>query len=105
MYYKLLISLLILIVLVICFRNYLPKISFFNNKPQTLESNINNYEKELAKYDETIKLNPNDALAYFARGIILYQLGKYELSLLSYEKAIALDPKNFEFYINQGTSF
>ncbi|HJD58898.1 MAG TPA: tetratricopeptide repeat protein [Rickettsia endosymbiont of Ceroptres masudai] len=94
MNYKILISFLILIVLIICFRNYLPKISFFNNKPQTLESNINNYAKELAQYDEAIKLNPTNSKVYYDKGIALEPLGEYELAIKWFSKALDLDTTN-----------
>ena len=52
-------------------------------------------DKEAAfnDYTEAIKLDPNNALAYFNRGNAYDQLGEHDLAIADYTEAIKLDPK------------
>jgi tetratricopeptide (TPR) repeat protein len=46
----------------------------------------------VADFSTAIKLNPNDADAYFNRGIALGELKQHEEAMADYKKAISLDP-------------
>ncbi len=56
-------------------------------------------------YDETIRLNPNDAEAYFKRGNAYYNLNKEKRAIEDYDKAIRLNPQFAEAYHNRGTTY
>ncbi|MFV9844001.1 MAG: tetratricopeptide repeat protein [Rickettsia conorii subsp. raoultii] len=102
MQYKyLIVSILILVVIVICFCGYK---FLFNKQP---ESVANDFEKELAECDKTIKQNPNDADSYIGYGFRLRILGlrfpeKYELALEAYNKAIEFNPNDAKAYFYKG---
>ena len=68
---------------------------------------LKRYEDALAAYDQAIRLNPNDVLAYFAyvnRGGAFYNLKRYEGALTAYNQAIRLDPNDADAYYNKGNS-
>jgi len=68
-------------------------------------SNLKRYEEALAAYEQTSRLDPNYALAYYNKGNTLSDLKRYEEALAAYEQAIRLDFKNADIYINKGTAF
>ena len=53
-------------------------------------------------FDEAIRLNPDDAEAYFNRGALKSDLGRMEEALLDYDEAIRLDPNYAQAYCNRG---
>ena len=65
-------------------------------------SDLKRYEEELAASEQTIRLDPTDAHAYFYKGNALYMLKRYEEALAAYEQAIRLDPTNADFYYMKG---
>jgi tetratricopeptide (TPR) repeat protein len=50
------------------------------------------YEEALAAYEQVLGLDPNFALASFAKGFVLGNLKRYKEALAAYEQAIRLDP-------------
>jgi tetratricopeptide (TPR) repeat protein len=56
-------------------------------------------------YDEAIRLNPNDAEAYFNRGNAYHNLNKKKRAIEDYDKAIRLNPQFAETYHNRGTTY
>ena len=52
------------------------------------------YDKAIADYDEALKLDPKNALAYDSRGVAWYRKGEYDKAIADYGEAIKLDPKN-----------
>ena len=50
------------------------------------------FEDALASYDQAIALKPDDAGAYYSRGILQYFRKQYEDALACYDRAIALKP-------------
>ena len=66
------------------------------NKGGTLVD-LGRYEEALKSYDKAIELNPDDANAWYGKGIALVNLGRHEKSydkaLESLSKAIELDAK------------
>ncbi len=99
MQYKyLIVGILILVVVAICFRNYLPDLSLFNNKAKSVADDL---EKELTECEEAIKKNPNDAKGYYNKGLVLKKLAEYELAIEAYDKAIALNPSYSNAYSNK----
>lgn len=64
------------------------------------------YEKALNCWTEAIELNPQNALAYEARGYyFLYYTRSYSESLNDYMRAINLRPDNAENYFYRGTCY
>ncbi len=61
------------------------------------------YDEALAKYNESISLNPDSSNVYAHRALV-YLDNKAEITkaLMDTEKAISLDPKNVIAYINRG---
>ena len=60
---------------------------------------------QLADWDQFIKENPNEALAYTHRGSIYSNLKEWKLALADYNKSIQMDP-NYSFnYLDRGLIF
>jgi Flp pilus assembly protein TadD len=56
----------------------------------------------LADLNKAIAIDPNDAKAYYNRGVLYYGQGKLKLALVDWNKAIALNPNLAEAYANSG---
>lgn len=67
------------------------------NKESVLH-NRKRYEEAL----EILRLNPNNAYAYYNMGIALHDLNRYEEALSAYEQAIRLDPNYTDAYYGKG---
>ena len=50
------------------------------------------YDEALEHFNKTIKLSPNDKLAYFNKGIVLFLLKEYNAAIEFFNKTIELDP-------------
>src|SRR6266567_2635497 len=61
------------------------------------------YEEALAAYEQAIRLDPNDALAYNDKGNTLSALARYEEALTAYKQAIRLDPNYALAYSGKGS--
>ena len=59
----------------------------------------------LAAYDEAIRLDPNDALAYNNRGLTYHALSRYTEALADYDAAIRRDPNLAKAYSNRGITY
>ena len=55
--------------------------------------------------NDTIKLDPNYALAYFTRGHLSYMLGNNPAALEDFSKAIKLDADDATAYFNRGVAY
>ena len=55
--------------------------------------------------NDTIKLDPNYALAYFIRGRLSYMLGNSPAALEDFSKAIKLDADDATAYFNRGVAY
>ncbi len=53
---------------------------------------LNKFNKAIADYDRLLAVNPKDAVAWGAQGMLLEKLAQYTEALTSYEQAIALKP-------------
>ncbi|NJP19470.1 MAG: tetratricopeptide repeat protein, partial [Hydrococcus sp. CRU_1_1] len=56
----------------------------------------------LADYNQALKLNPNDATAYYNRGLLYANQQKWELALADYNQALQLNPNYANAYYNRG---
>ncbi len=59
----------------------------------------------LASFDETLRLSPNYAQAYNARGVIHRRLGDTSTALADHSRAIELEPTFVEAFLNRGTDY
>ena len=67
-------------------------------------NNAKKHNEALKSFDKAIELNPNNSLAYIAKGNIKDYLGQYEEAIKDYDKAIELDPNNSVTYNSRGNA-
>ena len=60
-------------------------------------------EEASADLDDLVKLQPDNAMAYGARGVALMQLGERDLAMTDFDRAIELDPTDFRALANRAT--
>ena len=53
---------------------------------------LKRYKEALESYNQSIRLDPNNAVAYFNRGVCLSDLNKKQEAIESYIEAIRLKP-------------
>ena len=63
------------------------------------------YANTIQELDKAIQLDPDDAEAYFNRGVAYGELGQYQTAINDYTKAIQLDTDNALAYANRGYSY
>jgi tetratricopeptide (TPR) repeat protein len=66
------------------------------------DSNTGNYDSAIATFGEAIRLNPNDALAFYSRGLVYGKKGDNDHAIADYNEAIRLDAKNALAFRNRG---
>jgi tetratricopeptide (TPR) repeat protein len=59
----------------------------------------------LEEFNEAIKLNPDNADAYYNRGVTYRKLGQHERAIEDYNEAIRLRPQFAFPYYNRGLSY
>ncbi|MEH2381017.1 MAG: tetratricopeptide repeat protein [Nostoc sp.] len=64
-----------------------------------------NYEGAVEDFNQAIKLDPQNALAYNKRGNAYYRLGDYEQAQADSSQAILLNPQNANAYFDRGFAF
>ena len=66
--------------------------------------NKHEFDKALSEYDEAIRLDPKNGMAYCCRGAALTGKGEFDKAIASFDEAIRLDPKiaNLSFYKRRG---
>jgi Flp pilus assembly protein TadD len=63
------------------------------------------FDKALDALDRALTLDPNNADAYNAKGVVLTRQRKYGEAVQLYQKAVQLDPKNAGYHINLAISY
>jgi tetratricopeptide (TPR) repeat protein len=63
------------------------------------------YDRAIADYDESIRLDPKDAFAYYDRGNAYDDKKEYDRAISDYNEAIRLDPKISKAYYSRGTAY
>jgi tetratricopeptide (TPR) repeat protein len=53
---------------------------------------LDKYDDAIKAYDEAIKLDPEDAEAWYDKGAALYMQGKYDEATMAYDTAFKLAP-------------
>ncbi|MEH1999529.1 MAG: tetratricopeptide repeat protein [Nostoc sp.] len=64
-----------------------------------------NYEGAVEDFNQVIKLDPQNALAYNSRGDAYYRLGDYEQAQADSSQAILLNPQDANAYFDRGFAF
>lgn len=67
--------------------------------------NDRDFSGAIDDYGEAIKLRPNDAFAYFTRGISYHDLKQYEQAIRDYDKAIELGPYDAYAYNSRAFTY
>lgn len=67
-------------------------------------TDLKQYSEALIAYEEALRLDPNDANAYYSKGASLGELERYEEELAAYDQTIYLDPKYVNAYINKSAA-
>ena len=52
------------------------------------------FDKAMADFNESLRLDPNDSLAYHRRGYAWQSMGDFDKAIADHSEAIRLDPKN-----------
>ena len=69
-----------------------------------LESN-DDFNGALELLDEAVKLNPNNALAYFTRGTVYVSQENFDAAIRDLTKSIELEPNDADAYNNRGIAY
>lgn len=64
----------------------------------------NDCENALALYQAITKINPDDAKAWYNKGVALGKSGRSEEAIAAYEKALAIDPDDADAWYNKGVA-
>ncbi len=67
--------------------------------------NAQDYDAQIADYDEAIRLKPDYAAAYNNRGFAYNEKGQYDRAIADYDKAIRLNPDYVLAYYNRGNAY
>ena len=68
-------------------------------------SEINRFNKTIADLNEAIRLNPDDAIAYFSRGIYFIGKGEFDKAVADCTEAIRLNPSYDAAYFGRGAAY
>jgi tetratricopeptide (TPR) repeat protein len=60
--------------------------------------------RAMLAFDEVIRLNPKNTYAWYHKGVILYNSGKYEGAIQAFDEVIKLDRKNSDAWYYKGVS-
>ncbi|SRR6266487_1233250 len=60
------------------------------------------YPEALSTFNEAIRLNPQEALAYNGKGNALQYLRQYQEAVSAFDEAIRLDPQDSSLHFNKG---
>src|SRR6266478_5011674 len=66
---------------------------------------INRRNKTIADLNEAIRLNPNDAIAYFSRGTFFFGKAEFDKAIADYAEAIRLNPNYGFAHFGRGAAY
>ena len=66
--------------------------------------NLGQYDNAIIDYDTAIQLKPDDAIAYYNRGIAKFNLGQYIAAISNYDEALRLKPDYTKVYVDRGVA-
>jgi len=64
----------------------------------------NRIEEAKAQFDKALGINPNDAIAHFARGVALAYKSDWDTAIAEYRETLRLNPQNESAYIYLGAA-
>lgn len=76
--------------------------SVYVNRAAVRLNRLNDREGSMQDYEHALSLDPENAVAYFGKGLILYYLKAYPASSEAFLRSAELDPKNADAYYNRG---
>jgi tetratricopeptide (TPR) repeat protein len=56
----------------------------------------------IVDFDRAIRIDPQDAIAYYNRGLAKFELGDNQGAIVDFDRVIAIDPQDAEAYSNRG---
>ena len=68
-------------------------------------SNEGRWEEAVTEYDEAIRLNPRDSLAYYNRAGAYRNLGEYQMAIQDYEQVLGLNPRDALAYDSRADAY
>ncbi|MBN1596226.1 tetratricopeptide repeat protein [candidate division FCPU426 bacterium] len=60
------------------------------------------YARSLENYDQALRLDPENAMAYYERALTYEAMDQSGQALADFDRALALEPENAEYYANRG---
>jgi len=63
------------------------------------------FEEAILEYDETVLLDPEDALAFSNRGASYFNLGRHQLAIRDFSESIRLNPQIADSFNSRGTVY
>jgi len=93
------------------FRKCLSPVSVYNQDKSGITLNLGNitsyedYDGDIVYYSQSIKIDPNNADAYFIRGYAYYNKVDYDLAIADYTQALRINPNNSVTYNNRGAAY
>ena len=87
-------------------------------KKEAVQTNINewfekgekaykagNFQEAVTNFTKAIQIDPNDAMAYYNRGVAYADQKQYDRAIADYGKAIQIDPNYANAYNNRGIAY
>ncbi len=68
-------------------------------------SSAGRWEEAITEFDEAIRLNPRDVLAYYNRAIAYHNFGEYERAIEDYDKALGFSPRDAFAYNHRADAY
>ncbi|MGD2250804.1 MAG: tetratricopeptide repeat protein [Candidatus Methanofastidiosia archaeon] len=65
---------------------------------------LQKYEEALQVFDGALKINPENAEAWYNKGVALGNLGKYEEEITCYDEALRINPQDAKAWYNKGVA-
>jgi tetratricopeptide (TPR) repeat protein len=62
---------------------------------------VDDPKKRMHEYDEILAINPNDSIAWYQKGVCLYDMGYREEAIHCYDKALAVNPQYADAWYNK----
>ncbi len=68
-------------------------------------SNEGLWEEAISEFDEAIRLNPKDSLAYYNRASAYQNLSEYRLAIQDYDQVLGLNPRDALAYDSRADAY
>ncbi len=68
-------------------------------------SNEGHWEEAITEFNEAIRLNPKDSLAYYNRATAYRNLGEYRFAIQDYDQVLGLNPRDALAYDSRADAY